>query len=110
MRQQRVRKQDRLCCLEVGLARHDRVWVGFRLCDDRVDQIADIECDTPQGIAQPHPEHGRNLVVAGTSSTQATTDLGPDTVDESTLHRTMDILIGRQRTERAVGYVAAKLV
>ena len=97
VRQQRVSQQNRLRRLRVRLARHDCVRMAFRLLDDGPNQVRYLHGDIANRVAHPHSEEGGNLIVPGATGTQPPTDLRADPLDESALHRTVDILVRRPR-------------
>ena len=110
MCQQLVRQQHRLSRLRVSLARHDGIRVCLGLSDQGADQVRDIQCNAAHGIAQPHAEQGCHLVIAGTTSAQATTDLRADAINQTALHSPVDVLIRRLWTKLAGGNVATELI
>jgi hypothetical protein len=65
VRGQVVREQHRLGVLQVRPPGHRGVRVRRGLRDERVDDVQDAGADPARGVAQPHPEQGGHLVVAG---------------------------------------------
>ncbi len=86
--------------------------VGMRrgLHRQRVDHVQHAVGDAADGVAQPHPEQGGHLVVAGASGPQPATQIGPDPVDQAAFQRAVHILVGEQRLEAAVGDVGPQAV
>ena len=74
------------------------------------NQVSDIQCNAAHGIAQPHAEQSCHLVIAGTTSAQATADLRADAINQTALHGTVDVLICRLWTKFAGGNVATELI
>ena len=103
-------QQHRLRGLQVGLARHDRGRMGRRLGGQRRDHLQHPVGHPAHGVPQPHPEQGGHLVVARAAGAQPPTEIGAHPVDQPALQRTVDVLVGDDRREAAVGDVGAEAV
>ncbi len=108
MGQQMVGEQDGLGGLQVGLAGHDGVRVRGGLIRQCRDDVESAVGDPGHGVAQPHPEQSGHLVVAGASSPQSPAQLGADPFDQTTLQRAVNVLVGGDRDEAAVGDIGAE--
>ena len=91
--QQMVGQQDRLGVLQVGAARHRRARVLLRLPGERVDDVEHPGGDAARRVAQVHPDHGGDLVVAGAASTQLASEIFSGPLQESALQGPVDVLI-----------------
>ena len=105
-----MRQQHRLRGLQMSLAGHDRRRVRGRLRGERLDEAEHTVPHSAHRVAQPHPKQRGHLIVARPSSPQPAAEIGADPVDESTLQRAVDVLVGVDRGETAVGDVAAQAV
>ncbi len=103
-------QQDGLRRLQMGLAGHDRRRMRGGLRRQRGDDVEHAVADGPHGVAQPHPEQRGDLVVAGPSGPQAPAEFVADPLDQPALERTVDVFVGGQRHEAAVGDVLAEAV
>ncbi len=56
--------------LQVGEARHDQVRVALGQVEQHDTQVAQVAKDAIDGVAQPEPDVGGDLIVAGTSGVQ----------------------------------------
>ena len=110
MGQQLVRQQHGLCGLEVGLTRHDCVRVAIRLAQQSLHHVHDTSGHVSQGFTQPHSEQRGHLVIAGTPSTQASTHFSSDSLNQPTLHGSMDVLIGSIGPEGSAAYIITKFL
>ena len=110
MCQQRMREQNRLSCLRVRLAWHDRLRMLASLLGNRLYQVADLQGNIADSIAHPHTKQRCYLVVAGTASPQATAHLWANDIDETAFHGAMDIFVARSRTEVARSNLGAELI
>ena len=108
--QQMVCEQNRLRRLQMRLAGHHGERVGGGLIRQHRDDVEHAEGDAPHRIAQPHPEQGGDLIVAGPPSPEAATQVGSDPVDQTPLQRAVNVLVGDDRSETAVGDVGAQAV
>ena len=101
VREQVVRQQDRLRVLQMGAARHRHAEMGARLLVQRLDHPLHLGGDVPECAAQVEPDQGGDLVVAGATGPQPPAELWSDPFDESTLERTVHVLVGRAGPEVA---------
>ena len=69
--QEMMAEGDRLRALEMGEARHHRAGIGQRLRRERGLQAGKGGVDPVDGIADPEPEIGRDLIVARAGGVQA---------------------------------------
>ena len=110
VRQKVMREQNRLRRLQVGLARHDRGRVRGGLGGQRGHQVERGVADVADGVAQPHAEQRGHLVVSRPARPQPAAELVADPVDQPALQSAVDVLVGGQWEEAAVGDVLAEAV
>ncbi len=85
-----VRRQHRLCPLQMGVARQDHVAVGGASADERLldlDQTAD---DFVDRVAAPKPQVGRDLVVAAAGGMEFPADVA-DPVNQCPLDMQVNV-------------------
>ena len=105
-----MRQQHRLCGLQMCLAGHDRRRVRGRLRGERLDETEHSVGHPAHRVTQPHPQQRGHLIVARPSGPQPAAEVGADPVDESTFQCAVDVLVGEQWGEAAVGDVGTQAV
>lgn len=110
MGQDVVGEEDGLSVLEVRPARHGDVRVGLGETDQRVLELGDQTADDPGVVAQVHPEERGDLVVAGPAGAQLAAEVRAQALQQSTLQRGVDVLVGDGAGERPVGDIGFELV
>ena len=103
-------QEHRLRVLEMRAPGHRRLGVLLGLGDEDVDGVEDETGDLPGVIAQVHPSHRRDLVIARPSGPQLPAELGPGDLDEPPLERGVDVLVGFRGDVLARGDPPAELV
>ena len=96
-----MREQHGLGVLQVGPAGQNRVRMPLRLRHQRFDDV-ERACDDPlRRVAQPHPEEGGDLVVAGAAGAKLAAEFGARAFEKAAFEGGVDVLVGDRGGERA---------
>ena len=86
-----VAEGDGLGALQVGVARHDGIGIGFRLVGDHLSKLADKLRYLVDFIPEIHTEIQRHLVIAAAGGVELLAHIA-DPAGEHLLHEHMDVL------------------
>lgn len=91
--------KHRLGVLEVRATGHDGIPSSSGLVDKGIDEVQHQPSDVPGLVTQVKANERRDLIIAGATRTQASTELSASALNEASLEGRVDILIPRPRTE-----------
>ena len=99
-----VAEGDGLGALQVGVARHDGIGIGFRLVGDHLPKLADKLRYLVDFIPEIHTEIQRHLVIAAAGGVELLAHIA-DAAGEHLLHEHMDVLARHVKGKRPRGKV-----
>ena len=103
-------QQHRLGVLHVGAPGNDGIAGLLGTTTQHLDEIQHLPRQGARLVTQVHAQQGGDLVVAGPTSTDASAQICPGTLDEATLKCSVDVLVLLRRGEGTVGDIGVKLI